>query len=139
MKRFILSVLSTVSFAAHAASPTVLPKNEPNISHSFAISHILNVQTFEVGPGMSVQLPKVKMADGTICQSYVSQVTKTHRSAKQQELFVIRVVKNRVCDKAAVVPAGFFGEEMVPKNLMAMKIVTANGLSYQVPVLSKSP
>ena len=88
-----------------------------------------------------MQLPKVKMADGTICQSYVAQVTKTHSGASAPERFVVRVVMNQVCSKAKLVSSGFFGgggKKEVPEILKSMNIVTVAGLSHQVPYLHRA-
>ncbi len=98
--------------------------------HVFAVAsaeEVLSVQTLKVGEGIEVALPTVKLADGSICQSYVSDVAREAESGK----FDVKV--SRVCGMEARVSNGVGGFDVRPANLLAMRTFTSNGLTVQLP------
>lgn len=99
---------------------------------------VLSIASFTVTDGVTVQLPKWRMADGTICQSYVASVGDSTVIANTGiPASSVTVTMGQICGKAKSITTGFFGHktEDVPETLKAMKTVLAGKLAYQVPDL----
>ncbi len=125
MKKTILAItLLSLSMSAIASNPS---------DKRAATPEVLQLASFNVGNGVTVQLPTLKMADGTICQSYVASVsTSTNKTSTETE-----VTMNKICDKPYVVKnsSGFGLREFeIPAKLKALQTFTApDGMSVQIP------
>lgn len=103
-----------------------------------ASPEILSIATFNVTDGVSVQLPKWRMVDGTICQSYVAAAGEsTVPTNKGGPMNKVQITMGQVCGKPKVTTAGLsWGEtEEAPENLKAMRTVSSDGLAIQLPDL----
>lgn len=127
MKKTILAIaLIALSMNAMATSPSDKSSTTPEV---------LQINTFGVRNGVTVQLPTLKMADGTVCQSYVASVSKNVNKTTKETRTDVTI--DKICDKPYVVKnySGFGLREMdFPAKLKALQtFTTSDGISIQIP------
>jgi hypothetical protein len=84
---------------------------------------VLSIQTIQEG-NIAVELPTVKLADGSICVSYLSSASRDEKSGK------IFTEVSRVCGQPATTGA------TTPANLKAMGSFASGDLTIQTPTLA---
>lgn len=122
--------MALLSFSLNLMASETATKNTPN-------PEVLQINTFTVGNGIAVQLPTLRMADGTICTSYVASVSTDAVEPLNETKTTVET--NKICDKPYVVKdyTGFgLSETVYPAKLKALNTFTAGGLSIQLPQIS---
>lgn len=125
IKLLLLGILCVVATTAMSHAGTVAWTGR---------AELLSLATFHVTNGVSVQLPKVRLADGTVCQSYVASAARHDLDAGGSS---VAVTMGQICGEARIIKTAFGGqrEEIVPANLKAMRTVNTDGLAVQLPQL----
>ncbi len=93
---------------------------------------LVSLETLRVGDGLEVSLPTVRTVDGTICQSYVSEVSRVSESR------MISVKVSKVCGPERRVSNERGGSYLRPANLRAIRTFTSDGLTIQFPDVETS-
>lgn len=112
-----------MAFALAASAPLCTAKAPA------AADEVLAVWMFNIGD-REVPLAKVKRANGDVCQSYVKSVSRNDIGEKD-------VTVSRICDRPASIKTMLGPEIIYPLKLRALREVTTDGITVQVPELAK--
>jgi hypothetical protein len=101
-------------------------------------SQVLSVQSVDVGDGVVVNVPVVKMANGSVCESYVSGVGRKTEEPVRAWWDVLPhaggldVQISTICGRQAVSDTTL---GVHPENLAGMRTYTNDGLTLQLPTV----